>query len=66
MTLLLLLATASFAYIAAFSPALLRNFATRRRLRHPHTALLLIFRLWFGALAIATFWLLLHQPRTGH
>ena len=62
MTTLLILTGIVFTAVAIFTPRILAQFLTRRRLRRPHTALVAIFRVWFAALALATFWLLLHQP----
>ena len=64
MTMLLILTAAVFTAIAIFTPQVLARFLTRRRLRRPHAALIAIFRLWFAALALATFWLLLHPAHS--
>ena len=66
MTLLLLLAAATFSWVAVFSPSLLLRFAARRRVRAPHTGLMLVFRLWFAMLACGTVWLLLDRPPGAH
>jgi hypothetical protein len=57
----LLAAPLIFAFIAIFAPNFLRAFAKRRRLRAPHSALLLIFRLWFALLAIGSLIILFHR-----
>ena len=62
MTTLLILTAVVFTAIAVSTPRILAQFLSRRRLRRPHTALIVIFRIWFAILALATFWLLLHQP----
>ena len=56
----LLVATLLFAAIAFYSPRLITAFATHRKLRHPHRHLILIFRLWFCVLSLASLWLLFH------
>ncbi len=66
MTLLLLVTTAVFAALALTANRILDRFTTRTRLKRPHTALVLVFRAWFALLALATFWLLIRQPRLGH
>lgn len=57
----LLIALVLFAALALFSPRLLADFTRRHHLKHPHRHLILVFRLWFAALALATLWLLLRQ-----
>ena len=59
----LLIATLLFAAIALYTPRLLNAFTTHRKLRRPHPYLVLIFRLWFGALFLASLWLLFHTAR---
>lgn len=59
----LFLAAAAFAAIAIYAPRVFEAFCLRNRVRRPHPYLLLIFRIWFGALAVATFLLLLRAPR---
>jgi uncharacterized membrane protein YccC len=62
---LLLLTTLAFAALAIYAPTLISKFAAQRRLRPPHPALVLAFRVWFGVLALAAFWLLLQHHRFG-
>jgi len=62
---LLLLTTAAFAALAIYAPTLFTRFAALRRLRPPHPAIVVAFRVWFGVLALAAFWLLLQQPPFG-
>jgi hypothetical protein len=64
MTFQLLIALAIFAGLAVLAPNLIDNLTRRRRLKRPHPHLVLVFRLWFGALALATIWLLFHQAHS--
>ncbi len=59
----LLIATVLFASIALYTPRLLESLTAQRRLRRPHPHLVLVFRLWFGALCLASLWLLFHASR---
>ena len=59
----LLIATLVFAGIALYTPRLLDALTAHRQLRRPHPHLVLIFRLWFGALCLASLWLLFHISR---
>ena len=61
----LLIATVLFASLALYAPWLLEAILQHRRLRRPHPRLILVFRLWFGALSLATVWLLFHSSRSG-
>ena len=56
----LLIATLLFAAIALYTPRLLDVVTKHRKLRRPHPYLVLIFRLWFVALFLASLWLLFH------
>ena len=60
----LLIATLLFAAIALYTPRLLDAFTAHRRLRRPHPYLVLVFRFWFGALCLASLWLLFHASRS--
>lgn len=60
----LLIAGAIFAALALYSPCIFDALAPRAG--RPHRHLILIFRLWFGLLALATVVLLFHpthRPR---
>ncbi len=63
----LLIATLLFAAIALYTPRLLDALTAHRKLRRPHPYLVLFFRLWFGALFLASLWLLFHasHPAAG-
>jgi hypothetical protein len=61
MNVLLLITGAVFAAIALYAPKLISRFAALRRMRPPHPALVIAFRVWFGVLALAVFWLMLQQ-----
>ena len=62
----LLVASLLFAAIALYTPRLLDALTAHRRLRRPHPYLVLIFRLWFGALFLASLWLLFYASHFGH
>ena len=59
----LVIATLLFAAIALYTPRLLDGLTAHRKLRRPHPYLVLIFRLWFGALCLASLWLFFHAAR---
>jgi hypothetical protein len=65
MSMQLLIAAGIFAAIAIFAGDGLRSFAARRRLKPPHASLILLFRVWFALLALATAWILLRHPHSG-
>ncbi len=61
----LILATVIFTAIAIYTPRLLDAVIAHQKLRRPHPYLVLMFRLWFGVLFLASLWLLFHaaHPR---
>lgn len=54
------LAATLFAAIALAFPTLLRRATRNRRVKLPHPRLVLVFRLYFAALALAALFLTLH------
>ena len=61
LTLLLVITFAIFAVIALFAVKLFDRFTRAARIKRPHRHLVLIFRLWFGVLALATLVVLISQ-----
>jgi hypothetical protein len=56
----LLVTTLAFAALAWHAPQIIDSVTSRQRMRRPHPHLILMFRVWFGTLALATVWLLTH------